>query len=96
MKLPFGKYKDQEIEDVPLSYLKWCEENSVLLIPVREEIARRKKLETNSTASIQLVMPRDVALEHLLVVLNKFPDQLFNREITLDKRFKFRVERVSL
>lgn len=27
MKMPFGKYKGQQIEDIPDDYLRWCLEN---------------------------------------------------------------------
>ena len=27
MKMPFGKYKGEEVCDIPLDYLKWAEEN---------------------------------------------------------------------
>ena len=39
MKLKFGKYKGEDIMDVPIEYLKWFEENiEKLPDPDREEI----------------------------------------------------------
>jgi hypothetical protein len=41
MKLTFGKFKGEEIENVPTSYLNWLAENLVL---VQEEIQNQLKL----------------------------------------------------
>lgn len=39
MKMPFGRYKDQEIEDVPTGYLMWALENmDGLSYQVQEEM----------------------------------------------------------
>ena len=38
MKLKFGKYKDEDICDVPIEYLKWLEEQSWLKEQARKEI----------------------------------------------------------
>ena len=45
MKLPFGKHKGEDIEDVDLSYLKWLEQQDVnpkLREAVQYEIERRE------------------------------------------------------
>jgi uncharacterized protein (DUF3820 family) len=44
MKLTFGKFKDEEIENVPTSYLNWLAENLVLPDNVQEEIQNQIKL----------------------------------------------------
>lgn len=44
--MPFGKYENWRITDIPLSYLRWCSENfetSDLLDDIETEIYRRKK-----------------------------------------------------
>jgi uncharacterized protein (DUF3820 family) len=33
MKMPFGKYKDQEVEDIPSYYLEWILTNVPNLTP---------------------------------------------------------------
>ena len=42
--MPFGKYKDMEMEDVPASYLIWLLENNKCSKPVKEYI--EENLET--------------------------------------------------
>jgi len=37
MTLTFGKYKGEDTADVPLSYLKWLEEQDWVSQPLREE-----------------------------------------------------------
>jgi len=37
MKLTFGKYKGEDIEDVPISYVRWLEEQDWLESRLREE-----------------------------------------------------------
>lgn len=45
MKLPIGKYKNQDVADVPLEYLRWFEENirmpNTLRAAINHEIERR-------------------------------------------------------
>ena len=38
MKMPFGKYKGEEVSDIPLDYLKWIEENIKLHRDLRDEV----------------------------------------------------------
>jgi hypothetical protein len=49
VRLPFGKYRGEDIEDVPLSYLAWLLEETRLTPDLRaailEEVARRLGLE---------------------------------------------------
>jgi len=47
MKLVFGKYKGEDITDVPITYLKWLEENiedmsQVFRDEINYEIQRRE------------------------------------------------------
>lgn len=46
MKMPFGKYKGEHIEDIPTNYLKWLEEqpniDSELRRHLNHEIERRE------------------------------------------------------
>lgn len=37
MKLLFGKYKDEDTGDVPLSYIKWLEEQDWISDALRED-----------------------------------------------------------
>ncbi len=44
VKLPFGKYKDRFLSEVPLAYLLWAEENNVFPAQqsdIVDEIKRR-------------------------------------------------------
>ena len=36
--MPFGKYKDQSLDEIPVDYLVWVEENLYLKDDLREEI----------------------------------------------------------
>jgi len=38
MKWPFGKYKGEDIIDLPIEYLQWVEQQSFLNPLVREEV----------------------------------------------------------
>lgn len=38
MKMPFGKYKGQEIDDIPADYLEWCLTNCTLSYQLEEEM----------------------------------------------------------
>lgn len=47
MKMPFGKYKDEDLTDIPIDYLKWTEENLDFLKEdlrkaINHEIERRE------------------------------------------------------
>jgi len=56
MKLTFGKYKNVEICDIPIDYLKWVEENVTWLnSDVRKEINHYIKLNSEERSSIGLV-----------------------------------------
>ena len=44
MKMPFGKYKDQELENITISYLVWASKNldaPELVSAINEEIGKR-------------------------------------------------------
>ena len=44
MKLEFGKFKGQEIEDIPTPYIRWCLENLILGDKIQEEMQNQLKL----------------------------------------------------
>ena len=44
MKLPFGKYKGQDIEDLPTSYLYWLAENLESNAAIQAEAENQLKL----------------------------------------------------
>ena len=37
MKMPFGKHRDEDLDDIPISYLEWCLNNIEDLDPKLEE-----------------------------------------------------------
>ena len=51
MKMPFGKYKGEEVCDIPLDYLKWAEENLQLWKDLREEINAYIQLKEGDVSS---------------------------------------------
>lgn len=44
MKMPFGKYKGQELENIPEDYLRWCLETCTLNFALGEEMENQLKL----------------------------------------------------
>lgn len=44
MKLEFGKFKGQEIEDIPTPYIRWCLENLILGDKIQEEMQNQLEL----------------------------------------------------
>ena len=40
MKMPWGKYKGQDMEDVPAGYLLWLYESDTRTIPVKEYLEK--------------------------------------------------------
>ena len=52
MKMPFGKYKGEEVSDIPLDYLKWVEENVSLTPDLRSEINFEVKRSEGSVTSM--------------------------------------------
>ena len=44
MKIQFGKFKGEEIENIPTSYIKWCLENIILSDGLQEEMENQLKL----------------------------------------------------
>ncbi len=45
MKMPFGKYKGMEVDDLPINYMQWCCENingnDALIIEMESQLAMR-------------------------------------------------------
>lgn len=44
MKITFGKFKGQEIENIPTSYLEWCLGNVIMEDKIQEEMEAQLKL----------------------------------------------------
>lgn len=38
MKMPFGKYKGEPVEDLPIDYIEWCLENVNLRPELQKEM----------------------------------------------------------
>jgi len=51
--LKFGKYRGQDIQDVPLDYLEWLAGTADLIKAAREEIERRKAAEEASLPVVE-------------------------------------------
>ena len=44
MKMPWGKYKDQDLEDIPTDYLQWAAESGFGSTKLQEEIQNQLTL----------------------------------------------------
>ena len=42
--MPFGKYKGQELDDIPEDYIQWCLENCTLTYQLEEEMENQLRL----------------------------------------------------
>lgn len=42
--MPFGKYKGQQLDDIPEDYLRWCLENCKINFALAEEMENQLKL----------------------------------------------------
>jgi len=78
MRIPFGKYKDSEFEDLPLSYLSWMVDNvaSQWAEKAKDELKRRE----NPRAGVTTKLPKQVFIEELAKVLQKMPDGFEGQE----------------
>lgn len=47
MKMPFGKYKGEELEDIPTDYIRWCLENMNLTASLAEEMENQIRMKEN-------------------------------------------------
>lgn len=92
MKLGFGKYADREWEDVPIDYLEYVV--GAFAQGAYAKIEAQKEIERRSKGSVTTKLPRDIVLGKILEALDKMPDDLFNREITLEKKYKVRFEKL--
>lgn len=59
MKLTFGKYKDQEIEDIPTSYLEWMEINNTDLWRIEAQKELRRRTSSRSSEGKTIKVSRD-------------------------------------
>ena len=58
MKMPFGKYKGEDLEDIPVDYLMWLEENATHLNKLlRDEINYIIERKTGDITSLGRVSP---------------------------------------
>lgn len=86
MKMPFGKYKNQDIEEVPTDYLIWLAEQNpspVILAHLREELIQRENPGTGKTAKYA----KSVFMEKLAELLTKTPDEFISGEWKLKTGF---------
>lgn len=98
MKIPFGKHKDSEIEDIPSSYLVWLEENtdsnSIWKENARQELNRRRELASRSSVSTKTQDARDETLGHLYRYIKRMDPVLLGRDLVLNKEFKIRIDKI--
>lgn len=60
MKMPFGKYKDEDLMDVPIEYIKWLEQQNIdeeLRKELNSEIDRRSSPVTSKGRDV-VILPR--------------------------------------
>ena len=89
MKMPFGKYKDFEISDLPQTYINYLVSAispGKVLDELQNELDRRKG------KSITIKLAAIPWLEQLLSHLNKMPYQLLNKQL---KCGDFIIERIT-
>src|SRR5690348_7461465 len=99
MKISFGKYRGQEISDLPSSYLEWLLEENVaigpsLRIEAKEEIARRK----NPSAGVIKKYDSMTGENKLIEVIEMLPPQFFSGVFTLNApsgKIQCRLERIK-
>jgi len=51
MKMPFGKYKNQQIKDIPEEYLRWALETCTLRHDLEEEMENQLALKRGEGVS---------------------------------------------
>lgn len=91
MKMPFGKYKDLEFEEVPIDYLKWLEEQNIegsLRKEINYEIQRR---EGDVTSKGKTIMSPNEAM-----VVRTFARYLLDYFKTLGERKTFSQDEICL
>src|SRR5580658_7678975 len=84
--LTFGKYKDQNIADVPTSYLQWLEENTK---DVTQQMAS-DELKRRAGESVSSKLPRSEWMGELAKLIDKMPDGLLDQTIQW-KNFEVKV-----
>lgn len=63
MKLPFGKFKGEDLCDVELSYLKWLEEQDWIDSGLRKALNHEIERRTGDRSSVGYVKPGKVNLK---------------------------------
>ena len=99
MKMPFGKYKDHDIEDVNTGYLEWLLEQNIqedLKYAIREETKQRLDT-TKTTKGKQIKLSKNVFMEELAKIIVKTPEEFLHQEYLLETivgKFQIRIRKV--
>jgi uncharacterized protein (DUF3820 family) len=82
MKMPFGHYKDQDIEEVPDSYLQWLwgqKPTGEIKEHLREELLRREKLQNEGRIVGKTTkLAKDVFMDRLASLIQQVPDEFLS------------------
>jgi hypothetical protein len=97
MKMPFGKFKGEEISSLPIGYLDWAQayfDDGPIKAEIKNEIQRRREPEKGTTSRL----PKQVFMEKLAALLMECPDEFLTNEwyIIIPRgkyRFKIRQEK---
>lgn len=76
--LHFGKYKGQQIEDVPLSYVQWLAENGDQVIRDNANNEWKRRISQGITSKLS----RLEWSEQMSLLINKMPDGLKDQTVT--------------
>ena len=52
MRMPFGKHKGEQVNDLPLSYLEWLRDNVELFGALKDEVNKTIREATSPTPDI--------------------------------------------
>ena len=92
MILTFGQFKGQKLEDVPTSYLQYIVEHfedGVFKTEAKDVLARRL---IEPGKGYQAKVDRDTALGSLYGVIKRMPEDLYGKNLIIDKKFKVRID----
>jgi hypothetical protein len=62
MKMPFGKYKDEDLTDIPIEYLKWLEEKDNIWPDLRKALNHEIERREGDRSSLGYVKPPDIKI----------------------------------
>jgi len=96
MKIPFGKYKGLELDEVPIDYLNWLSDQR-LELELKNAVNKELQLRKNPTQGVTTKLPDVEFMNHLAALLEQMPDKFFGKEMFLKtitgNNYIFKVEK---